>query len=71
MKMVLQHCVSNSRGFVRSIEKGTIIGRAAEVVLVEAAVGDTPAPTRPADISVKRVCLERPTAEERAVELDW
>ena len=50
-------CVSNSRGFVRSIEKDTIIGRAAEVVLVEPAVGDTPAPTRPADISVKIVSI--------------
>ena len=69
MKMVLQHCVSNSRGFVRLIEKGTILGRAAEVVLVEPA--DTPAPTHPADISVKSLCLEGPTAKERAVELDW
>ena len=51
-------CVSNSRGFVGSVEEGTVIGKAAEAVVVEPAVSDTPAPTYQSDASVKRVSTQ-------------
>jgi hypothetical protein len=48
-------CVSNSRGFTGLVEEGTVLGRAAEAVVVEPATSDTPALVHPLDTSVKRV----------------
>ena len=52
-------CVSNSGGFVGSVEEGTIIGKAAEAVVVEPAVSDTSAPMHSSDTLVKRVSVSK------------
>ena len=46
---------SNSRGFVGSVEEGTVLGRAAEAVVVKLTMSDTSAPTQPSNTSVKQV----------------
>ena len=51
-------CVCNSWRFIGSVEEGTVIGKAAEAVVVEPAVSDTPAPTYQFDASVKRVSTQ-------------
>ena len=52
-------CVSNSRGFIGSVGEGTIIGKAAEAVVVEPAISGTSAPTHSSDTLVKRVSVSK------------
>ena len=48
-------CISNSRGFVGSVEEGTVVGKASEAVVVEPTMSDTSAPIHLLDTSVRRV----------------